>query len=308
MFSASIITRGLSSSAALNAAIKNVTVIGSGLMGAGIAQVSAQSNLNVTLVDQNQQILDKARKGIEKSAQRVVAKKFKDDEAGAKKAVETLLGNIKFTPNVEEGVSKADLVIEAIAENVEAKRKLFTQVEGAVPSKTLLTTNTSSLRLEDIGKNIKRKAQFGGLHFFNPVPVMKLLEVVRFAQTSDETFNSLIEYGKSVGKVTVACKDTPGFIVNRLLVPYMLEAVRMSERGDASKEDIDTAMKLGASYPMGPFELMDYVGLDTCKFIIEGWHEQYPDEVLFKPSPLLNKLVSEGKLGRKSGEGFYKYN
>lgn len=136
---------------------------------------------------------------------------------------------------------------------------------------------------------------------------MKLLEVVRFEQTSDDTFNKLVEYGKSVGKTTVACKDTPGFIVNRLLVPYSFEAFKMAERGDAKIEDIDVAMKLGAGYPMGPFELADYVGIDTLKFIIDGWAKQYPDNPLFKPSELINKLVEEGKLGRKTGEGFFKY-
>ena len=149
--------------------------------------------------------------------------------------------------------------------------------------------------------------RFGGYHFFNPVPVMKLLEVVRIRETSDETFNTLLDLGKKLGKSTVKCKDTPGFIVNRLLVPYMAEAVRMLERGDASARDIDLAMKLGAGYPMGPFELSDYVGLDTTKFIVEGWHEKYPDEPLFHPSPMLEQLVAEGKLGVKSGEGFYKY-
>ncbi|KAI1730476.1 3-hydroxyacyl-CoA dehydrogenase, NAD binding domain-containing protein [Ditylenchus destructor] len=136
---------------------------------------------------------------------------------------------------------------------------------------------------------------------------MKLLEVVRHDETSDITFDSLIQYGKAIGKTTVKCKDTPGFIVNRLLVPYMFEALRMYDRGDASKEDIDVSMKLGAGYPMGPFELVDYVGLDTTQKIQQGWHENYPDEPLFRPSKILNKLVSEGKFGRKTGEGFYKY-
>merc|ERR1712179_508415 len=151
-----------------------------------------------------------------------------------------------------------------------------------------------------------RLDRFGGLHFFNPVPVMKLLEVVKIPETSEETFQAMTNWGKAMGKATVTCKDTPGFIVNRLLVPYMMEAVRMVERGDATPQDVDTAMKLGAGYPMGPFELTDYVGLDTCKFIIDGWNEKYPDHPLFAPSPLLNKYVAEGKLGNKVGEGFYK--
>ncbi|VDO61130.1 unnamed protein product, partial [Onchocerca flexuosa] len=172
---------------------------------------------------------------------------------------------------------------------------------------TLLASNTSSLKLQDVAKNLKNKSRFGGLHFFNPVPMMKLCEVVRLTETSDDTFNALQTFGKAVGKTTVACKDVPGFIVNRLLVPYLIEAIRMAERGDASPRDIDTAMKLGANYPMGPFELLDYVGLDTTKFILDGWHESYPYEKQFDPSPMLNKLVAEGKFGKKSGEGFYSY-
>merc|ERR1739842_290235 len=171
------------------------------------------------------------------------------------------------------------------------------------PAKTIFASNTSSLPISEIASTSSRADRFGGLHFFNPVPVMKLLEVVRIPQTSDETYNAMVAWGKAMGKVTVECKDTPGFIVNRLLVPYILEAVRMVERGDASVKDVDTAMKLGAGYPMGPFELADYVGLDTMKFIQDGWHEKYPDEPLFNHSPLLAQLVAEGKLGVKSGEG-----
>jgi 3-hydroxyacyl-CoA dehydrogenase len=176
------------------------------------------------------------------------------------------------------------------------------------PAKTIFASNTSSLSIGAIAESTpQRLDRFGGLHFFNPVPVMKLLEVVRIPQTSDETFNAMLEWGKAMGKTTVSCKDTPGFIVNRLLVPNLMESIRMVERGDATPEDVDTSMKLGAGYPMGPFELADYVGLDTTKFIIDGWSKRFPNETLFKPSSLLNKLVSDGKLGRKTGEGFYKY-
>jgi len=299
--------RSLSTSSHLSNAIKNITIIGSGLMGSGIAQVSAQSKLNVHLVDQDPAAIEKARKGIEGSLKRVAKKKHENDQAAQTALVEDVLKHIQLSTNVTEAVANADLVIEAIVENVTIKQKLFAQVESAAPSHTILATNTSSLKLADIGQNLRNKTNFGGLHFFNPVPMMKLLEVVRHAETSDETFQKLVAYGKSIGKVTVACKDTPGFIVNRLLVPYMLEAVRMAERGDATKEDIDVSMKLGAGYPMGPFELADYVGLDTTLFIQEGWHKKYPEEPLFRPSESLRKLVAEGKLGKKSGEGFYKY-
>uniref|UniRef100_A0A915DRN4 3-hydroxyacyl-CoA dehydrogenase n=1 Tax=Ditylenchus dipsaci TaxID=166011 RepID=A0A915DRN4_9BILA len=275
MFSSSCVRSFSSSSALGSAGIKNLTIIGCGLMGSGIAQVSAQKQMNVILVDQNQAILDKAHKGIQISLARVAKKKHESD-ANAQKNL---------------AVSKADLVIEAIVENLDAKQKLFAQVEDAAQSNAIITTNTSSLQLADIGRNLKRKQNFGGLHFFNPVPMMKLLEVVRHNDTSNETFNKLIEYGKNIGKETVSCKDTPGFIVNRLLVPYMFEAVRMSW------------------LPYGPFELADYVGLDTTKSIQEGWHKAFPKvpEPLFKPSKILTKLVEEGKFGKKSGEGFYKY-
>jgi 3-hydroxyacyl-CoA dehydrogenase len=287
--------------------INNVVVIGSGLMGSGIAQVTAQANIPVVLVDQSQSILDKAHNGIEASLKRIAKKKFESDPEQQSKLVESVMKNISTSVKLDEAVAKANLVIEAIVENVEIKQKLFAQVEDTVASDTILTTNTSSLRLADIGKNLKRKENFGGLHFFNPVPLMKLLEVVRGAETSDETMDKLLLYGKTIGKVTVLCKDTPGFIVNRLLVPYMFEAMRMYERGDASKEDIDKAMKLGAGYPMGPFELADYVGLDTSQFIQKGWETNYPSEPLFRSSELLDKLVGEGKFGAKTGEGFYKH-
>lgn len=296
-----------SRSFATASSIKNVTIIGSGLMGSGIAQVSAQANMNVTLVDQTQAILDKSIKGIESSVKRVAKKQYESDEKQQKNLIDKVLKNIALSTNVAEAVSKADLVIEAIVENVEVKQNLLDRVENAVKSGTILATNTSSLKLADIAANLKHKELFGGLHFFNPVPVMKLLEVVKFDQTSEDTFQRLMKFGKDIGKVTVVCKDTPGFIVNRLLVPYMLEAIRMFDRGDASKEDIDLAMKLGAGYPMGPFQLSDYVGLDTTQFIVKGWHEKYPNEPLFQPIATLDKLVAEGKLGVKSGEGFYKY-
>ncbi|CAD5220781.1 unnamed protein product [Bursaphelenchus xylophilus] len=300
-------SRFLCTSSVRNGPIQNVTIVGSGLMGSGIAQVSAQAKLNVVLVDQNEKILDAAQKRIQKSLQRVAKKKFADNEAEATKFVDETLSRIKVNSDLNTAVQKSDLVIEAIVENIAAKQKLFSQVEQSAKSDVILATNTSSLRLADIGENIKNQANFGGLHFFNPVPVMKLLEVVRHDKTSDQTFKDLEAFGKTVGKVTVACKDTPGFIVNRLLVPYMYEALRLAERGDASVKDIDVAMKLGAGYPMGPFELADYVGLDTLKFIQDGWAKQYPNDPLFKPSTLLEKLVAEGKLGAKSGEGFYKY-
>lgn len=217
------------------------------------------------------------------------------------------MSRIQTSDSVDKGAEKAELIIEAIIENLKIKHTLFKHLDEISPPETLFTSNTSSLQIADIAEPVSRKDKFGGLHFFNPVPMMKLLEVIKTGDTSDATYQTLLAYGKSIGKVTVECKDTPGFIVNRLLVPQLAGAVEMYERGDASIKDIDTAMKLGAGYPMGPFELTDYVGLDTTKFILDGWAEKYPNEPAFKKSKILDKYVAEGKLGRKSGEGFYKY-
>merc|ERR1712058_19686 len=192
-----------------------------------------------------------------------------------------------------------------MGENMGLKQKLFKEYDSKAPEKTILASNTSSLPISEIASATKRLDRFGGLHFFNPVPVMKLLEVVRIPQTSDETFDAMVAWGKAMKKQTVDCKDTPGFIVNRLLVPYLMEAIRLVERGHATKEDVDTAMRLGAGYPMGPFALADYVGLDTNKFILDGWHSAYPEEPLFTPVKSLEELVAQNKLGRKTGEGFY---
>lgn len=288
-------------------AIKHVTVIGGGLMGAGIAQVAAQTGHTVTLVDVSQDVLNKSQANIQQSLTRVVKKKYAENPQEGEKFVSDTMKRLTLSTKPEDVVKSTDLVIEAIVENLAVKQKLFSSLDKAAPSQTIFTSNTSSLPIKDIAKSTGRLDRFGGLHFFNPVPMMKLLEVVRIDETSDATFQELLSFGKAMGKTTVDAKDTPGFIVNRLLVPYMMEAIRMLERGDASARDIDTAMKLGAGYPMGPIELGDYVGLDTCKFIIDGWHKAYPDNPLFAPSALLNKLVSEGKLGMKTGEGFYNH-
>jgi 3-hydroxyacyl-CoA dehydrogenase len=288
-------------------AIKRVTVIGGGLMGSGIAQVAAQTGHEVTLVDVSDDLLKKSRKNIETSVGRVAKKKFSEDVKAAEKFAAETLGRLQLNTDAVKAVSNADLVIEAIVENLETKQRLFATLDKAAPSSTLFASNTSSLPVKHIAVATTRMDRFGGLHFFNPVPVMKLLEVVRIPETSDETHKALLDFGKAMEKTTVEAKDTPGFIVNRLLVPYLMEAVRLYERGDASARDIDTAMKLGCGYPMGPIELLDYVGLDTSKFIMDGWHKQFPDNPLFAPSALLDKLVAEGKLGIKSGEGFYSY-
>jgi len=291
----------------LNAKIQEFVVIGGGLMGAGIAQVGAQTGHKVTLVDLNSQVLDASQKRISDSIARVAKKQFKDDAEGAEKFKASVMGNLNTATSADKALETADLVVEAVVENMGLKQKLFKEYDAVAPEKTIFASNTSSLPIKEIASATNRLDRFGGLHFFNPVPVMKLLEVVRIPETSDETANAMLDWGKAMKKVTVNCKDTPGFIVNRLLVPYLMEAVRMVERGDASLKDVDMAMKLGAGHPMGPFELADYVGLDTNKFIMDGWSERYPDETLFRQSEMLNKMVAEGKLGRKTGEGFFKY-
>lgn len=287
--------------------IKNVTVVGLGLMGAGIAQVAAQNSFQVTVVDEQDEYLQKGMVMIRKSLDRITRKKFPNEPKGAEKFIDDTLSKIKISRNISTSAENADLIIEAITENIEAKRSLFTRLDEAAPSNTIFVSNTSSFSITELAKETKRQDRFGGLHFFNPVPMMSLVEVVRSQETSDATFNALFQFAKELGKSPVSCNDTPGFIVNRLLVPYMMEAVRMLERGEASSSDIDKAMKLGAGYPMGPFELLDYVGLDTTKYIIDGWHKIYPENQLFSPSETLNMLVEEGNFGRKTGLGFYQY-
>lgn len=288
--------------------IKNVTVIGGGLMGSGIAQVAAQSGNHVTLVEVNPDLLKKAESSIATNLGRVAKKLYKDDAGAAQKFVEETRSRIQGSTNPAEAVKDSDLVVEAIVENIDIKHKLFKSLDSAAPPKTLFASNTSSLSIGEIASVVNRKDKFGGLHFFNPVPVMKLLEIVRIPEQSDETYQAFLAWGKAVGKTCVTCKDTPGFIVNRLLVPYIAEAVRMLERGDASPRDIDTAMKLGAGYPMGPIELADYVGHDTTLSILQGWHKKFPDNPLFLPCESQKQLVQQKKLGVKTGEGYYKYN
>lgn len=307
--------------------INNVVVIGAGLMGSGIAQVcyfhcsdqssilinflnnqvSAAAGYQLTLIDLNSSLLDKSKIKIEKSLRRVGQKIFKGDENKINDYVEKSLNRIKFSSDLNEAVKTADLVIEAIVEDLTQKQKLFESIDNVAKSSAIFASNTSALSIKEISKDVKRLDRFCGLHFFNPVAVMKLLEIVKIPETSHVTYQAVLVFGTKIGKTCVTCKDTPGFIVNRLLNPYMAEAISMLERGDATAEDIDTAMKLGAGYPMGPFELIDLIGLDTARNVRQHYHEVFPNNPQYNPSKILDEKVKAGKLGVKKGEGFYKY-
>jgi len=285
-----------------SAPLKEVVVMGGGLMGTGIAQISAQSSHKTTLVDLNKDILGKAEKRIQASIGRVAKKNYKDDPKAGEEFVATSLANLAYATDANEALASADIIVEAITEVLPLKQKLFKQWDEICPEKTIFATNTSFLKVGDVMKDVGRLDRCGGLHFFNPVPVMKLLEVVRIPQTSDETFASMTAWGKAIGKYTVTCKDTRGFIVNALLGPYISDAIAMVERGDATYQDVDAAVKLGLGYPMGPFELLDYTGIDLHKHVNDA-----ADPEMRRPSKLIDQMVAEGKFGMKTGEGFYKY-
>jgi len=276
-------------------------------MGSGIAQVAAQAGYKVVLVDINSDAVNKSKKMVEDSVKRIAKSKFKENPAQAETFAQETLSRVSGETDPVAGVKNSDVVIEAIIENMKKKQELFSLLDKNAPSHTIFASNTSSLSITKIAKSTNRRDRFGGLHFFNPVPVMKLVEVIKTDETSPETLATLQEFGKKLGKTVITCKDTPGFVVNRLLVPYLNEAINLYARGVASPQDIDNAMKLGCGFPMGPFELMDYVGLDTCYYVLDGWSKEYPNETAFKPAENLKKLVEQKKFGKKTGEGFYKH-
>ncbi len=290
-------------------AIQKVGVVGCGLMGHGIVQVAAQGGFHVVALEAEQKFLDAGLARIDKSLAKLAEKAVKDgkatEEQAKAKAAETR-ARIHGTTSKAD-LADCDLVIEAIVENLDVKKALFKELGALCKASTIFASNTSSFPIRDMAAASGRPARFVGLHFFNPVQLMKLVEVVRSDATDAQVFEDAKAFGTACGKAPVACKDTPGFVVNRLLVPYMTEAMRMLERGDASAQDIDTAMKLGCGYPMGPIELTDYVGLDTTLFIVEGWTKSYPNEPAFQVPKILRDLVAQKKLGRKTGEGFYKW-
>ena len=278
--------------------ISKVGVVGCGLMGSGIAEIAAKSGFEVRVREVNDDFLAAGQKRIRKSMDRAVEKeKLTAEERDAAWA------RLSFTTKVSD-LADCDLVIEAIVEELEAKNELFGELDGLCGEGTIFASNTSSLTITDMAAATDRPDRFVGLHFFNPVPVMKLVEVVRTIATSDETSDRAFEFAQALGKVPIAAKDNSGFVVNLLLVPYMLDAIRHLERGVATIADIDTGMALGCGYPMGPFLLCDFVGIDTLYKISEIMYEEYREE-RYAPPPLLKRVVAMGRFGRKSGQGFY---
>ena len=281
-------------------AIKTLGVLGCGLMGAGIAQVAAAAGFKTTVLEVNDGVLQKGLGRIDK---------FLTDGVAKGKVVaadrEKTLANLKGTTAYAD-LKDCDLVIEAIIENVEAKRQAYAQVEAHVGPHCLIASNTSSLCITELAAATKRPDQVGGLHFFNPVPLMKLVEVVRALTTSDAAFNEMFAFAKAIGKEPITAPDKGGFIVNRLLVPYLLDAIRCVEEGLGTVEDIDKGMKLGCGHPMGPLTLLDFVGLDTTYYIANIMFDEFR-ETRFAPPPLLKRMVLAGHLGKKSGRGFYSY-
>ena len=280
--------------------ITRVGVLGCGLMGSGIAQVAATAGYATIVRDVAQPILDKAKAGIEKSLAKFV-------EKGKLQAADrdTALTRLSFTTTTAE-LRQCDIVIEAVTEDLEVKNALWQELDGLCGAGTIFASNTSSLTIAAMAAATKRADRFVGLHFFNPVPLMPLLEVVRTVTTSEETFKRAFAFARSLGKEPVAAKDNSGFIVNLLLVPYLLDAIRALEHGVGSVTDIDKAMQLGCGYPMGPLTLLDFVGLDTTYKIADIMFAEYKEQK-YAPPPLLKRMVLAGMYGKKSGKGFYDY-
>jgi 3-hydroxybutyryl-CoA dehydrogenase len=282
--------------------INKVGVLGCGLMGSGIAQVAAQAGYEVTVLEAEQKALDKGFAGIDASLAKFVER---GPEKGGITALqkEEARARLKGTQKKED-LAQCDIVIEAIIENIDEKKKMYAALDPIVKREAIFATNTSSISVTELMTAAKRVDRFIGLHFFNPVPLMKLVEVVRTIATSDQVMDTAVEFGKKLGKVPVRTSDKTGFIVNRLLVPYLLDAIRAYEEGVGSIPDIDNAMKLGCGYPMGPFTLLDFVGLDTTYYITHVMYDEFKERRFASP-PLLKRLVLAGWHGKKTGKGFY---
>lgn len=282
------------------AKIQNVGVLGCGLMGSGIAQVCAQAGYRTTVREVSKEALDRGMSGIRKRLDRAVEKGRM--EAGQRDEV---FGRLQGTTQLDD-LADADIVIEAVVEDLELKNEMWRTLDGLCGAEAIFASNTSSLTITDMAAATNRPERMVGLHFFNPVPVMKLVEVVRTIATDPAAFDTAFQFAKSLGKQPITCKDNSGFVVNLLLVPYMMDAIRAVEQGVASVEDIDTGMKLGTGYPMGPFALCDFVGLDTLDKIGDIMYAEYREKRYASP-PLLKRMISMGYHGRKSGTGFYDY-
>jgi 3-hydroxybutyryl-CoA dehydrogenase len=284
--------------------IKKVGVLGCGLMGSGIAQVAATAGFDVIVLEVEQKFLDKGFAGIEKSLAKF-AERPPDKGGITAQQKDAIRARLKGTTQKQD-LADCDIVIEAIIENVDDKKKMYASIDGIVKKNAILASNTSSISITELLTSTKRPERFIGLHFFNPVPLMKLVEVVRTIATADEVYETAYEFAKKLGKVPVRTSDKTGFVVNRLLVPYLLDAIRAYEEGVGSIDDIDNAMKLGCGYPMGPFTLLDFVGLDTTYYITHVMYDEFKERRFASP-PLLKRLVMAGWYGRKTGKGFYDY-
>lgn len=281
--------------------MKKITVIGAGTMGNGIAHVFAQNGFEVNLIDISQDALDRARKTIETNMDRQIAReKLTEQEKN------DALNRLKSHTDMKIGIHDANLVVEAATENVDLKLQLFRQMDESAPKDCILATNTSSISITKMAAVTSRPEKVIGMHFMNPVPVMKLVEVIRGYATSDETCTTILELSKKIGKIPTEVNDYPGFVANRILMPMINEAIHTLHEGVAGVEEIDTVMKLGMAHPMGPLQLADFIGLDVCLSILRVMHDGFGLDK-YAPSPLLVNMVTAGKLGRKSGEGFYKY-
>ncbi len=279
---------------------KKIGIVGFGQMGSGIAQVTAAAGYQVIAREEKEEFLQKGIKGIEKLLDKAIEKGKATAEDKSK-----VLGNISTTTRLDD-LADCDLVIEAVTENLEVKIPIYRALDKACKPQAIFASNTSSLSITDMAVETSRRSQFVGLHFFNPVPVMKLVEVVRTVMTDEQSFNAAVSFAESVGKTVVRAKDSCGFVVNLLLVPYLIDAIRWYENGLATKEDIDNGMKLGCAHPMGPLELTDFIGLDTIMYIGDIMFEEFREPRYASP-PLLKRMVKAGYLGRKSGRGFYDY-